>query len=110
LEQRIAGFTPAFLFCLEIITAHIIEHILVVKRRQNMVTVEVKYGMSIKHKVAYFMHRRGLFRVAYEVPIVNDQCERIGGVYTLAGNKAAVWLMSKLFKSKRVVQPFSLAK
>lgn len=75
-----------------------------------MMTIRVEFGKSLKNRIASFMHKHGLIRIAYEVPVVNDRCEIIGAVYTLMGNKAALWLTGKIFGVEKVVQPFSLAR
>lgn len=72
-------------------------------------TVRFIYGMSLRNRIADFLHRHGLIRIVYSVPIVNVDGNKIGEVATCKGGKKALWLVSVLFKQEENVQMFALS-
>lgn len=72
-------------------------------------TVRIIYGNSLKHRIANYLHKRGGFKIVYNVPIIRGD-EQIGEVATMTGSNKALWLMGHLFKAEEEIEMFALAK
>lgn len=71
---------------------------------KSILTVKINSQSGLKFKVARFMHRHNLFKVIYQVPVMESDGTEIGAVCTLKGNPKALWLMGKMFETREAIQ------
>ncbi len=70
---------------------------------KGILTVKIEPN-GLRFKVARFMHRHNLFKVIYQVPVLESDGTEIGAVCTLKGNSKALWLMGKMFEQREAIQ------
>ena len=71
---------------------------------KGIITVKVDPKSGLRYRLACFMHRHNLFKVIYQVPVLESDGTEIGAVCTLKGNSGALWLMGKMFEQREAIQ------
>lgn len=75
---------------------------------RNYKVVTIMFDGSLKHKVFNLLHGLGLVLIAHHNPIFDRDGSLVGITATIKGEKAALWLASKMFKNELVLEPITL--
>ena len=75
---------------------------------RNYKVITVMFDGSLKNKIFNLMHKLGLVLIAHHNPIFDRDGSLVGATATIKGDKAALWLISRIYKNEAVLEPIKL--